>query len=1237
MSTGTTPSFPTPPPADSTVTPPPVESTVTPPPTYKGPPLIPVFGPSVGGPPEAPSYNTTVSPSIVLTSPAPTSPAPTSPNTTEPAGGGFPTINLNATTSASPTPPPPDDSAISINTTETTRPAIRENLYTTGGEYFTSSGTDYIGFYHIHPDKGPMVGANHIDSPHDYLYKVDSSQIPQTNIVNVTTNNPNFSSNGSGAVYGTSSAGTTGAAGTTRITGSNFIDSLRSGRGLSGKDRPLKNIASRVEGVDPSGDGTPKPLKFFIGNPPYEREVTEAEYQEFQSMSAEEAEAKYGSGSVSGNPNNPGSVSGSGSVSGNPNNPGNNAGGNAKKDCVKTARATFYSKFGPDRVPGREEERIIDPYTGKDLYRGRLGTLIGVGQDLEWVEDENTGVAGFINTDPDSLFSGSERGGTHKIEWDGRNWIYTDPNGDKYVGGDDENDPSSADFDYSPEFSGKTESGSYRPRLGGGLIEGVNTIKIEVDDPCAPPSDDPSSPYYPYGGRCYPCDPPELRPGQPGYGSESGTGNGSESGNGSGSESGYGSNPRMFDCSKANASWDYGAKVDNVYDKPGFDNIGISGPLFATVEIRQGNWEGTEPTDNSVAFTAYGEGGQAGRTDRGESNDVKITGSNSRGSGEEVRVEVNGEEYTGGFAEIPLGAKNVQSLITISEGRILSVSPPEAFRAGWRLFCVTIEIPEKNSNGEDYYNYGGEPIECCLLAYVTDTPSWVETPVTIYTPITPNPNNGSESGTGNGNGSESGTGNGHGGEGDNKIEGSGYDHEHSGANRPGGHHHHKHSHDDEEGWVKIDGGENKVDDAGKQKCSPNNPCPDGQICVDGFCEDKKDDDTTSEDPNRRGGGVPGTGGGPVTDGPVTDGPVTGGPTTDDPVTTPSPLNLICHDDNSNTENETDGANPSFPGGDPQDPQSVAEGLTEGADAESLVSLEIGEVVSVDPPKIQAGPNPGESITEYEVTIAIPDLYDNSFIENNPNAPYLLCNLYGKVDPEKKKKLVCYQRADEVAFDPEDPNIRLIGANPVFDRQKILALPQIDFTDVEGKFGRRSKIYNFPEAEPSRVFDVIVGTDVEPLLKVSDGKIIKVDPPKTEKPVGNPNPHTVFIEVPEGYVNAGEILECLVEIYTAIPDTGTTKPPPTGVIMDPCPEECIFPILPLPDPVPAVTPTPPPTRIVTTPGRTTLPQQFTIGSGLFNTPPVTTSTTTTTTTTTITPTTIDPCPPECDIPSFEGKK
>jgi hypothetical protein len=49
---------------------------------------------------------------------------------------------------------------------------ISENLFTSGGEYMTRNGKEYIGEYHIHPDKGPMVGAIHVPYPHEYLYPI---------------------------------------------------------------------------------------------------------------------------------------------------------------------------------------------------------------------------------------------------------------------------------------------------------------------------------------------------------------------------------------------------------------------------------------------------------------------------------------------------------------------------------------------------------------------------------------------------------------------------------------------------------------------------------------------------------------------------------------------------------------------------------------------------------------------------------------------------------------------------------------------------------------------------------------------------------------------------------------------------------------------------------------------------------------------------------------------------------
>jgi len=47
---------------------------------------------------------------------------------------------------------------------------VQERLYTSGGEFIVEeTGEEYIGAYHIHPDKGPMVGAVHAPYKHAYL------------------------------------------------------------------------------------------------------------------------------------------------------------------------------------------------------------------------------------------------------------------------------------------------------------------------------------------------------------------------------------------------------------------------------------------------------------------------------------------------------------------------------------------------------------------------------------------------------------------------------------------------------------------------------------------------------------------------------------------------------------------------------------------------------------------------------------------------------------------------------------------------------------------------------------------------------------------------------------------------------------------------------------------------------------------------------------------------------------
>jgi hypothetical protein len=51
-----------------------------------------------------------------------------------------------------------------------------ENLITDGTEFIVEkTRKPYVGSYHIHPDKGPMVGAQHVKTPHDYLIPISGS------------------------------------------------------------------------------------------------------------------------------------------------------------------------------------------------------------------------------------------------------------------------------------------------------------------------------------------------------------------------------------------------------------------------------------------------------------------------------------------------------------------------------------------------------------------------------------------------------------------------------------------------------------------------------------------------------------------------------------------------------------------------------------------------------------------------------------------------------------------------------------------------------------------------------------------------------------------------------------------------------------------------------------------------------------------------------------------------------
>jgi|MDSV01.2.fsa_nt_gb hypothetical protein len=50
-----------------------------------------------------------------------------------------------------------------------TKISTENNLYTSGGEYILPGGENYVGYYHVHSEKGPMVGKTHTSEPHSSL------------------------------------------------------------------------------------------------------------------------------------------------------------------------------------------------------------------------------------------------------------------------------------------------------------------------------------------------------------------------------------------------------------------------------------------------------------------------------------------------------------------------------------------------------------------------------------------------------------------------------------------------------------------------------------------------------------------------------------------------------------------------------------------------------------------------------------------------------------------------------------------------------------------------------------------------------------------------------------------------------------------------------------------------------------------------------------------------------------
>ena len=61
---------------------------------------------------------------------------------------------------------------------------VQENLFTEGGEYLIKgTNKEYVGRYHIHPEKGAMVGGKHTRLPHDSLVRIDPTNVqPSTQL-----------------------------------------------------------------------------------------------------------------------------------------------------------------------------------------------------------------------------------------------------------------------------------------------------------------------------------------------------------------------------------------------------------------------------------------------------------------------------------------------------------------------------------------------------------------------------------------------------------------------------------------------------------------------------------------------------------------------------------------------------------------------------------------------------------------------------------------------------------------------------------------------------------------------------------------------------------------------------------------------------------------------------------------------------------------------------------------------
>lgn len=81
------------------------------------------------------------------------------------------------------------------------------NLYTSGGEFKTKNGQEYIGFYHIHNGTIPMVGKTHIKESHETLISIKSTITSTTSSMTPFQPNNNLYNTGGSTSSGGSSGG----------------------------------------------------------------------------------------------------------------------------------------------------------------------------------------------------------------------------------------------------------------------------------------------------------------------------------------------------------------------------------------------------------------------------------------------------------------------------------------------------------------------------------------------------------------------------------------------------------------------------------------------------------------------------------------------------------------------------------------------------------------------------------------------------------------------------------------------------------------------------------------------------------------------------------------------------------------------------------------------------------------------------------------------------------------------